>query len=203
MPDWHLEEGHSHPDAASFILYGAGQYLTGVSGYAGVPMTNQVNTLLIDGHGQEREGNGHDAFRGVSYDRLNQIRILKTSEQADGMTIEADATAAYGSTLGLREFVRTVQIEKDRLTIADRIKLTSEHTPSILFHFDGDAPPDAAHIDIAEPSDATKKIEPNVITAAGPPGAVDKGPVEQRGTRMVIATAEPVKQAEFKTVLTW
>jgi hypothetical protein len=58
----HLSPGHSHPDANSFILFSHGSYLTGDSGYAGVPMTEHHNTLLIDGKGQGNEGQGHDAW---------------------------------------------------------------------------------------------------------------------------------------------
>ena len=50
-PDWHLEDGHVHPDVNSFILFAKGQYLTGDSGYAGVPKTVEHNTLLVDGKG--------------------------------------------------------------------------------------------------------------------------------------------------------
>jgi hypothetical protein len=34
-------------------------------------------------------------------------------------------------------------------------------------------------------------IEPNIITSAGPPGAVDKGPREERGWRVAITVKEP------------
>src|SRR5205085_1769756 len=65
FPDWHLSEGHAHPDANSFIIFARGQYLTGDTGYAGVPMTEHHNTLLVNGKGQAKEGKGHDAFDGV------------------------------------------------------------------------------------------------------------------------------------------
>ena len=53
-PDFHMEQGHVHPDAGSFILFAHGEYLTGDSGYAGVPKTIEHNTLLVDGKGQGR-----------------------------------------------------------------------------------------------------------------------------------------------------
>ena len=59
--DWRLEDGHVHPDVNSFILFARGHYLTGDSGYAGVPRTVEHNTLLVDGQGQGKEG-GHDAW---------------------------------------------------------------------------------------------------------------------------------------------
>ncbi|MGH9940479.1 MAG: hypothetical protein ACREAM_29905 [Blastocatellia bacterium] len=39
------------------IRYARGKYLTGDTGYAGLPMTEQHNTILFDGAGQAREGN--------------------------------------------------------------------------------------------------------------------------------------------------
>ena len=202
FPDWHLEDGHAHPDAGSFILFAEGQYLTGVTGYAGVPMSNQVNTLLTDGHGQAREGGGHDAFRNIPYDRLNRIRILKVTNDS-GLTVTADATAAYDPALGVKSLIRTIHLENNRLTISDSVQTESPRTPSILFHFDGDAQPAQLRIDVEEPPDATKKLEPNMMTGPGAPGSVDKGTRQQRGTRLVISTPGPVSATNFKTVLQW
>ncbi len=69
FPDWHLSAGHAHPDANSFIVYARGKYLSGDTGYAGLPMTEQHNTILVDGTGQAREGKGHDVFADVSCNR--------------------------------------------------------------------------------------------------------------------------------------
>jgi len=49
FPDWRLSSGHAHPDANSFIIFAQGQYLTGDTGYAGVPLTEHHNTLLFGG----------------------------------------------------------------------------------------------------------------------------------------------------------
>jgi hypothetical protein len=207
MPDWHLEDGHAHPDAASFILYAKGKYLTGDSGYAGIPATAQHNTLLIDGHGQAKEGEGHNAFDGFPYARLNEVRILRVASLSDGIEISANATAAYDPSLGLTNFVRTVTLRGDRLTVSDSIASTSPHTFSVLIHSDSDAPdPFSAEgltIAVQSPPNAVTSIEPNWITAAGPPGAVDKGPKEQRGTREVISTAAATPATHFDVVLHW
>jgi Heparinase II/III-like protein len=56
FPDWRLSDGHAHPDANSFIVFARGQYLTGDTGYAGVPMTEHRNTMLVNGKGQAKEG---------------------------------------------------------------------------------------------------------------------------------------------------
>ena len=43
IPDWRLSSGHAHLDAGSFIIWSNGKYLTGDSGYAGVPLTEHHN----------------------------------------------------------------------------------------------------------------------------------------------------------------
>ncbi len=48
FPDWRLSSGHAHPDANSFIIFARGEYLTGDTGYAGLPMTEHHNTLLVN-----------------------------------------------------------------------------------------------------------------------------------------------------------
>ena len=43
----------------------------------------------------------------------------------------------------------------------------------------------------------------NNVIAAGPPGAVDKGPHEVRGSVRTISTPAPTNDAEFETELSW
>ena len=106
FPDWRLSSGHAHPDAGSFIIWSDGKYLTGDSGYAGVPLTIHHNTLLFDGKGQADEGKGHDAFAAVPYERLNKIRILKVEMNDKKVSILADVTAAYEPEVGVKKFIR-------------------------------------------------------------------------------------------------
>ena len=87
FPDWRLSSGHAHPDAGGFIIWANGKYLTGDSGYAGVPMTEHHNTLVFDGLGQADEGKGHDAFAGVSYDRLNKIKLQNVKMSEAGVSL--------------------------------------------------------------------------------------------------------------------
>jgi hypothetical protein len=198
-----LEDGHSHPVAASFLLYGAGQCLSGGSGYDGVPLTANCNTLLIDGHGQEHDGSGHNCFYQIPYDRLNKIRIVDVKPDANGLTITADATAAYDPSLGLKSFVRTVRIERQKLTIDDSIEAADPHIFTVLIHFDGAAPPQALRYEVTEPKDATLRLEPNDVTAAGLPGSTDKGRIERRGSRLAISNANREATAKFEVILQW
>src|SRR5216683_5586687 len=106
MPDWHTEQGHVHPDVNSFILWAHGQYLTGDSGYAGVPMTIEHNTLLVDGRGQGNEGKGHDAWAGFPYEQMNKARITLAQLTSDGFELEGEGAAVYDSSLGLKRYLR-------------------------------------------------------------------------------------------------
>ncbi len=201
--DWHTEAGHAHPDAASYIVFSKGRYLTGDSGYAGVPLTEHHNTLLVDGKGQVKEGKGHNAFAGVPYARLDKLRFTTVEATRDRVLAIADATAAYEPELGLTKFARTFRVNASSLHIEDEVAATATRQFATLVHFDGTERPSALRIDVVEPPDAVVRTDPNVLTAAGPPGAVDKGPQEVRGTVYVISTASPRDKARFSITLSF
>ena len=105
FPDWRLSSGHAHPDANSFIIFARGQYLTGDSGYAGVPLTEHHNTVVFDGKGQAKEGSGHDVWVGVPYERLDRIRISSIKFDYKKVLLTADLTSAYEPELGVTSFL--------------------------------------------------------------------------------------------------
>jgi hypothetical protein len=208
--DWHLSSGHAHPDAGSFIIYAKGRYLTGDSGYAGVPLTAHHNTALVDGRGQAREGRGHDAFSGVPYDLLNRIRILEAKLGDKEVVIRADVTAAYMPDLDLLRFEREFRFSADGgFRIIDTLQLAKAHAITELIHADETIVPlgddrfaiggsDAKLIvSVEEPKTVRFRIEPNVVIAAGLPGSVDKGERQERGQRLAISSAGPVKDIRF------
>jgi hypothetical protein len=209
FPDWRLSAGHAHPDAGSFIVFAHGAYLTGDSGYAGVPLTAHHNTVLVDGHGQGREGRGHDAWDDVPYERLNQTEITEVKVDGSSVRILGEVTAAYMPDLGLARFVRRFEYAKDAgFTITDTLQADRRVAFTALIHADSAITPagerghrieagDAAlSILVEAPRDARMKVEPNVLTTAGPPGAVDKGERVERGQRLAISTA-PATSAEI------
>jgi hypothetical protein len=220
--DWRLSSGHAHPDANSFIIFARGEYLTGDTGYAGVPMTEHHNTLLINGKGQAKEGDGHDVFAAVPYDLLNRIRISEVKVEKDQVMVRGDATAAYGPELGLKKFVREfVYAPGRRFTISDEVESTSAATFTVLLHSDGPIENylsdrffinagkvkvlvDPRIEELQESSVIAPKlkqmlsrIEENSVTAPGPPGAVDKGPVQIRGQKLLISNRAPTSSARF------
>lgn len=203
MPDWHLEDGHSHPDAGSFILYGGGTYLSGPMGYAGIPTSQLSNTLLVDGQGQARQGEGHDAFAGYPYARLDSIRITTAKLGRDSAAIVAELAGAYRPELGVERLERRFDYAHGAWTVTDRMQASKPVVLTAQVHGDtaikqvNDArfvvagKPASLEVDVRTRG-AKAVIEPGVVIAAGPPGHVDRGPREQRGA--VLRLSLPASQ---------
>jgi len=208
FPDWRLSSGHAHPDAGSFIIWSGGKYLTGDSGYAGVPMTEHHNTVVIGGTGQGREGKGHDAFAGVPYEALNKIRIHDAKMSEGGVSLAADLAAAYEPGVGVVQFIRRFEFKAPgEFLIEDLIKTDRPQLITSYLHSDNSIIEQGGGFEfeggnlfaqILEPKLYDSAIGPNFLTAPGRPGSVDKGEREQRGIRLAISTKQPVKEASFK-----
>lgn len=207
-PDWHLEDGHVHPDVNSFILFAHGEYLTGDSGYAGTPKTVEHNTLLVDGHGQGAEGT-HDVWGGIPYAQLNLARLTHVSADTRGFTFTGEGAGVYAEALGLREFQRTLHYAAGKLTVTDEIESSQPHRFTEAMHADKtieQKSPDhfvfrvgelSLRVRSLEPKDAVAKIEPNVVMGPGKPGSVDKGTLETRGERLLVSTPKPETKTKF------
>ncbi|HEY0306707.1 MAG TPA: DUF4962 domain-containing protein [Acidobacteriaceae bacterium] len=216
MPDWRPEEGHVHPDVNGYILWAHGQYLTGVSGYAGVPKTAEANTLLVDGHGQGNDGaKGHDAWIGTPYSRLNQARIASVKFDAKGFTATGEGAGAYNVATGLTKFTRTLTLTAGKLTVQDSITTSSPKVFTEFLHSDTTVVAGGPqkfvinvknvplHAELVAPADAVTKVEPNIVMGPGRPGSVDKGTLEQRGERLGASTVKPDTTANFHWRLTF
>ena len=222
FPDWRLSSGHAHPDANSFIIFARGEYLTGDTGYAGLPMTEHHNTLLVNGKGQAKEGHGHDVFAEVPYELLNRIRISEVKVEPARVIVRGDATAAYEPELGLKKFVREFVYRPGAgFTVRDDVETTKPAVLTFLLHADnriekeeGDrfsikAPGVKLLIDPiierspgasnGQPASKTiqSEIEANTLTAPGPPGAVDRGERQVRGQKLLLSTPGPTTRALF------
>lgn len=203
LPDWHLEDGHSHPDAGSFMLYGGGTYLTGPMGYAGIPTSQLSNTLLVDGQGQANQGAGHDAFAGYPYARLDSIRITAAKLGRDGAEIVAELAGAYRPELGVERLERRFSYAHGAWTTSDHMRASKPVVLTAQVHGDTTirqleprrflvaGKPASLKVDLRT-REASAVIEPGVVIAAGPPGHVDRGPREERGT--VLRLSLPASQ---------
>lgn len=210
FPDWHLSSGHAHPDANSFIIFARGQYLTGDSGYAGVPMAEHHNTLLLDGRGQAKEGRGHDAFDDMPYDQLNRIRLAEVRLQPDFVYLRGEAAAAYDAELGVKRFDRHFLFTSpDQFVIWDDVATDQPRVFTSLLHADETIESSGERrfvinkagvrltASIVAPENASAVVGPNFLTAAGQPGSVDKGDRQQRGQRLAISTVAPATEGRF------
>ena len=210
FPDWRLSSGHAHPDAGSFIIWSKGKYLTGDSGYAGVPMTAHHNTLVFDRKGQAKEGSGHDAFAGVPYERLNKIRIRDLKMDSSKLSLIAELADAYEPEVGVEQFTRRFEFTAPgEFLIEDNVKTEKDSTVTAYLHADTniveseknlfELQPDGTslNVQILEPQDANLKVEKNLLITPGPPGNVDKGKREERGVRLAISTDTKSGSAKF------
>ena len=210
FPDWRLSSGHAHPDAGSFIIWSKGKYLTGDSGYAGVPMTAHHNTLVFDRKGQAKEGSGHDAFAGVPYERLNKIRIRDLKMNSSKLSLIAELADAYEPEVGVEQFTRRFEFTAPgEFLIEDNVKTEKNSTVTAYLHADTniveseknlfELQPDGTslNVQILEPQDANLKVEKNLLITPGPPGNVDKGKREERGVRLAISTDTKSGSAKF------
>ncbi len=209
-PDWHTEQGHVHPDVNSFILWAHGQYLTGDSGYAGVPMTVEHNTLLVDGRGQGNEGKGHDAWAGFPYELMNEARITNAQLTADGFEMEGEGAGVYDPSLRLKRYLRRITMKMSgKIEVSDVVESTSPHIFTEILHSDGKMKSIAEkryqtnindvslQVQLLEPQGVTSKVEQNVVMGPGRPGSVDKGSLELRGERLLVSTIEKVTNTQF------
>ena len=210
MPDWHTEQGHVHPDVNSFILWAHGQYLTGDSGYAGVPLTIEHNTLLVDGHGQGHEGKGHDAWAEFPYAQMNKARITHADLSARGFDIEGEGAGVYDSSLGMKRYVRRITMTAPgKIEVNDLVESGAPHIFTEMLHSDTKVEQAgsqqyqikvegvALNAFLRLPPQASSKIEPNVVMGPGRPGSVDKGSLEPRGERLVVSTTKAATSAQF------
>ena len=217
LPDWRFEQGHVHPDVNSFIVWAKDSYLTGDSGYSGVPKTIDHNSMLIDGKGQGANGVGHDAWAKYDYTRLNTVHIIKAEFSKEGFVLTGEGAGAYNAAFGLRRYERTLTMRRPGvIDVQDQIVAEGNHSYMEALHADGDIrelsqrsfilhPVEGGaatlRVDIVSPSDIVTKVDPNTVMGPGIPGSVDKGTLEQRGELVTATTAEPAPTARFHWML--
>jgi hypothetical protein len=179
VPEWGLSSGHSHPDNGSFIIWAHGSYVTGDTGYAGLPQARHHNTITVGGVGQGNE-DAHDVWRNMNHAALDGIRIESAQQERDSIRIAADIAAAYPAPAGLQRFRRLFSFTAPGTFTVDDDIVTTEAKP-MQWYLHSDAPiekrgerfaittPRPLLIDIVTPVDRTA-VQPTLLMAPGKPG---------------------------------
>jgi Heparinase II/III-like protein/Domain of unknown function (DUF4962) len=212
VPEWRLDSGHAHPDAGSFIVWAHGRYLTGDTGYAGLPSARNHNTLTFGGKGQGIETQ-HDVWRQMAYSVLNDIRIREADLGGGRMRIVADLAAAYPTAAGVKTFTRTFAWDGRALvSVVDDVTLAKPATAE--WHLQSDTPftgrghrftngtpgEPALIVSIVSPHDVAVTTNPGTVKAPGPPGSIETGSEEERG-HLLRATAPSAVSVRFEVTL--
>ena len=212
--EWRLSSGHAHPDAAGFIIWAGGRYLTGDTGYAGQPQARHHNTITVGGQGQGDEGD-HDVWRSMGQAALDSIRLTAMQPDGAGVRIEADAAGAYLPSAGLARFHRTFRFDgRDGFVVEDAIEVRQPKPIQWFLHSDvpieprdgrftlgGTSPSLVATI--VSPADGRTSVEKTRLTAPGRPGSITEGPEEQRGYHLQLETPAATRitiRVELKVV---
>jgi hypothetical protein len=126
--------------------------------------------------------------------------------------VRGDATAAYEPASGLKKFVRELVYRPGAgFTISDEVETAKPAVLTFVLHADDHIEKEEGclfHIKaggvkllvdptIEQPNAIQSAIETNVVTAPGPPGAVDKGERQERGQKLLLSTPEPTTRARF------
>ena len=208
VPEWSLDSGHSHPDNGSFIIWRNGKYVTGDTGYAGLPEARHHNTVTIDETGQGIAGQ-HDVWRRMTPAVLDGIRIAEARLEAGGVRVVADLAAAYPTSTGLLRFRRAFTADGSQVVVEDDIVTSAPRTISWFLHSDTEIKPDGDGFLLAgadglratvSGTRVTAAIAPTILTAPGQPGSITKGESERRGYHVQF-TSTPVSSAQIRIVL--
>lgn len=212
VPEWDPSTGHAHPDANSFIVWAHGRYLTGDTGYAGLPRARDHNTLAVDGKGQGIEGK-HDVWDGMPAERLAAVRVREAELGAGSARIVADAAGAYPAETGLLRFTRTFRFTApDRFVVEDEVEADRPRRFQWYLHSDHPivpagrghrtvAGPAALEIGVRAPAGSTVAAQPTRLMAPGRPGSITSGTLDERGHELEIATP-PLSRASLVLELT-
>jgi heparinase II/III-like protein/uncharacterized protein DUF4962 len=206
VPEWRLSSGHAHPDANSFIIWARGRYLTGDTGYAGLPSSRHHNTIAVGGFGQGVEGK-HDVWSALDYRTLDATRIASAALTPARVRIVGDAASSYDPKAGVTRFTRTFTFDApDRFTINDVIETSAPQAVEWFVHADEKVNKHGsgyrlgatdAWLDVAVtvPQGSEQQIGPTFVMAPGQPGSIEQGSKDQRGYELRVRTPPATRTA--------
>jgi hypothetical protein len=132
----------------------------------------------------------------------------------DYVRFVGDATFAYEPEVGVKKFIRTFEYRtKSGFSVSDEVETQKPVVVTSVIHADSGleklndnqysitAGEEKLLIDVS-PTNLAGAIEPNVLTAPGPPGSVDKGERQVRGQKLLLSTREVVTSATLMLKMT-
>lgn len=212
IPDWRQNTGHAHPDANSFIIFANGKYLTGDTGYLGIKQTDDHNTILVNGRGQEKDG-VYEMFKNVPNDKLDKIRVADFSSGKDYFYARGEAASGYYEDLGLKKFDRHfLYLSPGYFVVWDELETEKPSVFTFLLNADRDIKSNGVEWNIvngdaglqvstALPTGGSVKVVDQVVQSRGVPGSVDKGDSEKRGLQLRINSPGDARKLDFVHVL--
>ncbi|MGB4987996.1 MAG: DUF4962 domain-containing protein [Pyrinomonadaceae bacterium] len=212
IPDWRQNTGHAHPDANSFIIWANGKYLTGDTGYLGIKQTDDHNTILVNGRGQEKDG-AYEMFKEVPNESLDRIRIAEYSAGTDYFYARGEAAAGYYADLKLKKFDRHfLYVPPGYFVVWDELRADDPSIFTFLLNADRAIKMSDARTDLVNGDSSLRvfsvlpigtKVEavPQEVQARGLPGSVDKGDRETRGMQLRVASDGRSGSIDFVHVL--
>lgn len=212
IKDWRQNTGHAHPDANSFIIWANGKYLTGDTGYLGIKQTDDHNTILVNGRGQEKDG-VYEMFKEMPNERLDKIRIAEVDAGADYLYARGEAASGYYTDLGLKKFDRHfLYVEPGYFVVWDELATEKPATFTFLLNADREIRTQGMVADLlnqtaglsvirVSPENADVKVVDQTVQARGLPGSVDKGDSEIRGKQLRVTAESKQNDLQFIHVL--
>lgn len=209
--EWHtISAGHAHPDENSFILIKGDDYLVVDEGYNRNCYSRYHSTILVDGHGQYREG-GYNVFEGLGPEwggRLETWLCTGAVAYARG-----NAARAYARDMALHRFTREVLfLEGDAIVLHDTLRAGRDHTYQWVLQTDVPPRPIAAHLFEVRVGNTTMRVHtcaPEQVehhvwhqeVVANPTSAKPDWLLRHDQYALVLEPLAPAKEADFFVVL--
>jgi hypothetical protein len=133
----YVNVAHDHPDANSFMLFWKGQFFAMDAGYAhATKLTEDHNTILVDGKGQVGEGQGWTQ----PIDEMGRRALVTEFFAGPGYgVVRGEAGPSYE---GLSAFTRTLlYVDDSYVLVHDHIVAKEPSTIDWLYHCDGEWTP--------------------------------------------------------------
>lgn len=126
--------GHHHPDANSFILVHANDFMVIDEGYSSKKMTAHHNIVLVDNCGYANDGT-YDVYTELGADKTANMSVSK--DENGFALLCAESSKLYKQDLLLELNMReTLCANSGYFVIADTLKADKPHIYSSLLHFE-------------------------------------------------------------------